>query len=120
MKYLWVLLVFTATLSAQFRMLDWEQDKWNSTNGHFSKYDKVEHCIGSAGLTFSLIHLIGEKKGVNYSLLAGFLWEVKDGFVSWEKYGELGGEGFSSKDFLADILGVFIGWSFYKLYQWIF
>ena len=38
----------------------------------------------------------------------GITWEVKDGYVPWEKIGILGGEGFSKWDLLSDFTGIAI------------
>jgi len=119
MKKLIVLMVLVSFPTfAQFRTLDWNKDKWNSPKGHFLRYDKIEHCIGSAGLTISLTTL-DEKNGWKYTLLAGFLWEVKDGFMPFEKYGHWGGEGFSTKDLIADVIGVAIGYGIFKGGKWL-
>lgn len=34
------------------------------------------------------------------------MWEIKDGFMYWEDMGRWGGDGFSIKDFLADMVGM--------------
>lgn len=91
-----------------FRWLDWDQDKWNSTDGTgiISKYDKIEHAVG-----FGAIALYDWK----IALISSVAWEVKDAFVPYEKYGKLGGDGFSTKDLLADIAGIIV---FYHIKKW--
>jgi len=118
MKRLVILLVFVSfPIFAQFRTLDWKNDKWNSPNGHFIKYDKIEHCLASAGLTISFMAF--DEKNWKYALLSGFLWEVKDSLFPYEKYGQWGGEGFSSKDLIADMAGVAIGYGIYQGGKWL-
>jgi hypothetical protein len=62
---------------------------------------------------------IDHKYGWKYALLAGFLWEVKDGFICWQKYGAIGGDGFSYKDYTADFAGMIIGYFFHQGSEWL-
>lgn len=117
MKKLIILLVFVSfPVFAQFRIAD---DHWDSKQGTVLKHDKLEHFAVSSGLTIGL-QILDKKNGWKYALLSGFLWEIKDGLMPYEKYGEFGGEGFSSKDLIADAVGVFIGYWIYKFGKWFF
>jgi len=49
---------------------------------------------------------MSDKQAIPLLLTAGVLWEVKDGFVPYEKYGFWGGEGFSAKDVVAGAVGI--------------
>jgi hypothetical protein len=67
--------------------------------------DKAQHYYGSAMLTATSSKVLGKDVGAVASLVAGFLWEIKDDHV---------GHGFSVRDLVADGLGVLtsrIGWS---------
>ena len=105
MKRWWIIFSIVLLLSANicqagsFRWLDWDKDKWNSQNGSriISKYDKIEHALG-----FGAIALYDWR----VALVASVVWEIKDALVPWEKYGCIGGEGFSNKDLLADCIGI--------------
>ncbi len=109
-------LMFTAfALSEhQVRLLPWERDKWTSTNGgYLSKYDKVEHFAAAAaghtvliGLDQAGIARSTPLRRIKLSLTIITWWEVKDSVVPWERYGSLGGEGFSMKDWIASASGV--------------
>lgn len=86
------------------------KDKWNSKSGTIIKYDKIEHFLCCFVLYFGFVLL---KVDFLYSLyfvfLIGIIWEVKDAFLPWEKFGWYGGDGFSMKDLIADMSGVFLG-----------
>jgi hypothetical protein len=65
------------------------------------------HFVGSAYLASSLEHV--GLKWWQSDLIAvglGLGWEIKDGLVPYEKYGWLGGEGFSFGDLTCNICGV--------------
>ena len=84
---------------AQFRVANWEQDRW-------IRSDKLVHSGGSFVATEFARHLLSPKASVPVMLAAGLLWEIKDGYVPYEKYGFWGGEGFSTKDLIADAAGI--------------
>ena len=112
-KYLALLLLVPVLLSAQFRMADLDKDTWNTKNGNIYRYDKVEHFAASATLTHLAMYA-SEKHGWKGVLALGFLWEVKDGLVGYEKHGKWGGEGFSITDMSANMMGVATGYLFHK------
>lgn len=113
-----LLLIPMFAFGQEFRALGYDTDSFKSTNGTIYRYDKVEHFVGSAVLTHTLMY-ISDEKGWKYALLAGLAWELKDGFVPYEKYGKWGGEGFSPKDLLADASGVLTGYLFHKGWHWL-
>jgi hypothetical protein len=45
------------------------------------------------------------------------LWEVKDGFLPWEEYGWIGGDGFSWRDGVAGSIAAVGG---YAIDKWVF
>ena len=105
MKKIIAFLLFACSLNAGPRVAD---SPFTSMNGHFIKYDKIEHCAGSFLLAHSLTACgIDNKKAAILSLSAGFAWELKDAVMPYEKYGAFGGEGFCWRDLTADAVGVF-------------
>jgi uncharacterized protein YfiM (DUF2279 family) len=46
----------------------------------------------------------------------GLLWEIKDAIVPYEKHGWWGGEGFSWKDLVANVIGIGLGLALYDLF----
>ncbi|MDI6883518.1 MAG: hypothetical protein QMC93_03660 [Patescibacteria group bacterium] len=96
-----LLLLLASPVQGQWRTLNWQADKWNSQNGLVIKYDKLEH-----GLLFGGITLLSEKNGWKWALILGTLNEIKDALFPYEKYGKYGGEGWSHKDMLANIIGI--------------
>lgn len=91
----------------------WAHSKWNSMSGAVLIYDKLEHFLGSAILTFGLyylstllyLHDMGAWQAAVSAVIFGFSWEIKDSFFPWEKFGAWGGDGFDWKDLAADIAG---------------
>jgi len=69
--------------------------------------DKGFHCFGSSYL-YLLICAINLPFPILITSLLGLFWEIKDGFLPSSKYGFIGGDGFSYKDFIADLTGIFL------------
>jgi hypothetical protein len=65
------------------------------------------HAVGSYALC-STFDQLGMKwwKGDLITFSLGVLFEVKDGYMPYEKYGWAGGEGFSKKDLLCNATGI--------------
>lgn len=98
----------------EVRFMSLHTDKWGSRNGaYFSRYDKIEHFgLAAAGHSFligldrsNLVRSTAFRR-IKLSLLLITWWEVKDSVVPSERYGSIGGEGFSSKDWLAGVAAV--------------
>ena len=101
-----VFLLISQSLFSQTWRWD-EHDKWNSQNGMFLKSDKIEHALGSSFLYESLLLITKSKReSFVWSVTLGVLWEVKDAYFPYEKYGKYGGEGFSWKDVGANVTGI--------------
>jgi len=65
------------------------------------------HGVGSAYLTSSFEYLgVAWWKADLLTLGLGLTWEIKDGFLPYEQYGWIGGEGFSKNDLLCNLAGV--------------
>ncbi|MDD2869651.1 hypothetical protein [Neomegalonema sp.] len=82
---------------------------WASKNGTLLVYDKIEHFLCG----FILFVILWCKWDTIPALLGvifvGFMWEIKDGFMPWEKYGFWGGEGFCWKDLVSTVAGALLG-----------
>lgn len=87
---------------------------WPGKEVHTSWFD---HGVGSAAL-YEFLYFnrnMSPTKASIYVLVAGALWEVKDGLVPYELWGKLGGEGVSYQDFIRDASGVAVARVFNKL-----
>lgn len=124
-QVLWIILVFLAIVFIRQRTtgpFEWASDDWDSTETgslewlvkfkwvySILKYDKAQHFLGGTLLGFIFNdeeHLFFPQERAT---ILNFLWEFKDGCVSWKIMGSIGGDGFSVKDFTATQLGIFIG-----------
>ncbi len=90
----------------KYRWVSWNRDRWLSRQGSILPYDKAEHAIASAILTLIAIIFMPLAMACLLVLFIGSLWEWKDAYMPYEKYGWFGGEGFSWKDLIADGIGV--------------
>jgi len=72
--------------------------------------DKVEHAVGSGLLFLALMFITRLNCFDAYmvTIILGMLWEIKDGFVPYERYGWIGGDGCSVNDLTYDIIGAVI------------
>lgn len=85
--------------------------------GSESHYAWTDHSLGSFGLYqyFRYNRKNSKWKAFERTLALGILWEIKDGFVPYEKYGKIGGEGFSKKDVIRDLTGICsaVAWNYF-------
>ena len=84
----------------------WAKDSWRTKQGLIIKFDKIEHFLSWFVIYAVANAFLSGLYAAIIAMLTGFLWEVKDAFVPWETYGFWGGDGFSWRDFAADILGI--------------
>ena len=78
----------------------WSQDGWWGS-------DKMAHRVGSHWLGMEYQSWINNKwLAAGLALSSGVVWEIKDGYVNWQDFGAIGGDGFSYKDIVADAIGV--------------
>lgn len=87
-------------------------DSWTSQSGTVFKYDKLEHFTGSFILETAIHYKFKTQYSKEIALGLGVAWELKDAFLPYEKYGWIGGEGFSFYDLGADALGVVSSYCF--------
>jgi hypothetical protein len=57
------------------------------------------HFAGSGGLYWAISnHTSTPERALLYSTMMIWLWELKDGYLKWEDFGHIGGDGFSWRD----------------------
>jgi len=96
-----MLLFIPMSLFAKFRISDQKiLDNPDASALHLVGSAYLANSLGSIGLKWYQADLLTFGLGISY--------EVKDGFVPYEKYGVLGGEGFSKNDVLCDLTGVVV------------
>lgn len=117
LKIVILLLVFTLAgfpIIFRAKYKPWSLDKWDSTSGTILKYDKLEHLILAAILFwFWNVMPIASWCAIVITLWIGFVWEVKDGIKAYNPAGDI--EGFSWKDFIANAVGIFLGYYIYRI-----
>lgn len=105
MKKLLIIGLLAGTLFTQ------EVGQWRISNQKFMDAPKqnIQH-LGTGLISFTLDNTTNLKwwQSDLIALSAGVAWEVKDGFIPYEKYGYWGGEGFSWMDVGTDITGIII------------
>ncbi len=74
-----------------------------------------EHFAASGGLYWAISnHTESRESALMHTLPLIWLWEIKDGFLPWEEYGWIGGDGFSWRDGLAGSIAVAGSYAFDK------
>jgi len=75
------------------------------------------HFAASGGLYWAISnHTQTEESALLHTLPVIWLWEVKDGYLPWEKYGWIGGDGFSWRDGMAGSIAAI---SSYAIDKWV-
>jgi hypothetical protein len=73
------------------------------------------HFAASGGLYWAISnHTESRESALLHTLPLIWLWEVKDGFLPWEEYGWIGGDGFSWRDGLAGSIAAAGSYAFDK------
>ena len=93
----------------------WARDGWTTRQGllRFSGgYDKIEHAL-FFGAMYAVLRLVGMNTAGAWlwSSFAALLNEVKDALMPWERFGWIGGDGFSWRDFVASVGGILLCWA---------
>ena len=93
----------------------WAHDSWNSQQGTIINYDKIEHALrGLAIIVVAMV--IGLQAPIIFVTAFALLWEIKDGYMDYKRWGWWGGEGFSWRDLCADIIGACFAYGLIALY----
>lgn len=83
--------------------------KWRWAHDSWFTNDKGFHCFGTSYLFLALLKFLPLSHVLFSVFFLGLLWEIKDAIFPYERFGFLGGDGFSYKDLTADIIGIFFG-----------
>jgi hypothetical protein len=96
-----------------FRMAD--DGPFTVGNLFTNRHSWWEHFAASGGLYWAISnHTESRESALLHTLPLIWLWEVKDGFLPWEEYGWIGGDGFSWRDGMAGSLAVMGSYAFDK------
>ena len=102
--------------SGGFRMAD--DGPFTIDNLFNNRHSWWVHFAASGGLYWAISnHTATEESALLHTLPVIWLWEVKDGFLPWEEYGWIGGDGFSWRDGVA---GSIAAVSSYAIDKWVF
>lgn len=87
-KILIILLVMALCMPAIGQSFRISKSSWLSKSGTVIKYDKAEHFAVSA-LIYLSMRIIGASRieAALGTCSLGLVWEIKDGFMPWEKWG---------------------------------
>ena len=93
-----LLMVITIGYPHEWR---WADDSMEMT------FDKEAHLAGSFGLYYMFKYKgFSDWESVLYTVTLGLTKETFDALIPWEKYGKIGGDGFSKYDLYYDIAGI--------------
>jgi len=96
-----------------FRMAD--DGPFTIGNLFTNRHSWWEHFAASGGLYWAISnHTESRESALLHTLPLIWLWEVKDGFLPWEKYGWIGGDGFSWRDGMAGSIAAIGSYAFDK------
>ena len=102
-------MVITIGYPQQWR---WANDSMEMT------FDKEAHLAASFGLYYMFKHKgFSDKESMVYTTTLGLTKETIDALLPYEKYGRMGGDGFSKNDLVYDLLGIGTGYIVDKLWK---
>ena len=91
--------------------------RWADDTSEFTM-DKEAHLVGSFGLYYLFRHKeFNETQSILYSVSLGILKETSDALLPYEKYGRIGGDGFSKYDLYYNIAGIGLAYALDKLWK---
>ena len=91
--------------------------RWANDDMEFTM-DKEAHLVGSFGLYYLFRHKeFNETQSILYSVSLGILKETSDALLPYEKYGRIGGDGFSKYDLYYNIAGIGLAYALDKLWK---
>ena len=112
MKNLLVLIIISIGYSQELGEWRWANDTIELT------HDKEAHLVGSFGLYYLFRHKeFNKTQSILYSLGIGLLKETSDALLPYEKYGRIGGDGFSKYDLYYNIAGIGLAYALDKLWK---
>ena len=104
-----LVMVITIGYPQQWR---WANDSMEMT------FDKEAHLAGSFGLYYMFKYKgCSDKEAMVYTTALGLTKETIDALFPWEKYGRIGGDGFSKNDLAYDLLGIGIAYVIDKTWE---
>ena len=104
-----LLMVITIGYPRQWR---WANDSMEMT------FDKEAHLAGSFGLYYMFKYKgFSDKEVLLYTFVLGLLKEVIDANLPYEKYGRIGGDGFSKYDLVYNTIGIGLAFSLDRLWK---
>ena len=102
-------MVITIGYPRQWR---WADDSMEMT------FDKEAHLTGSFGLYYLFKYKgFSDKESIVYTTALGLTKETIDALIPYEKYGRIGGDGFSRNDLVYDLLGIGIAYTIDKTWE---
>ena len=91
--------------------------RWANDTSEFTM-DKEAHLVGSFGLYYLFRHKeFNETQSILYSVSLGILKETSDALLPYEKFGRIGGDGFSKYDLYYNIAGIGLAYALDKLWK---
>ena len=102
-------MVITIGYPQQWR---WANDSMEMT------FDKEAHFAASFGLYYMFKYKgFSDKKSIVYTTALGLTKETIDALLPYEKYGRMGGDGFSKNDLVYNLLGIGIAYAIDKTWE---
>ena len=102
-------MVITIGYPQQWR---WANDSMKMT------FDKEAHIAASFGLYYMFKYKgFSDKESIVYTTALGLTKETIDALIPYEKYGRIGGDGFSKYDLTYDLLGIGIAYTIDKMWE---
>ena len=102
-------MVITIGYPQQWR---WADDSMEMT------FDKEAHLTSSFGLYYMFKYKgFSDKESIVYTTVLGLTKETIDALLPYEKYGRMGGDGFSKYDLYYNIAGIGLAYALDKLWK---
>jgi hypothetical protein len=107
-----MVLLMVITIGYPRQQWRWANDSMEMT------FDKEAHLAGSFGLYYMFKYKgFSDKEVLLYTFGLGLLKEVIDANLPYEKYGRIGGDGFSKYDLAYNTIGIGLAFSLDRLWK---
>ena len=94
-----------------------QQWRWANDSMEMT-FDKEAHLASSFGLYYMFKYKgFSDKESIVYTAALGLTKETIDALFPWEKYGRIGGDGFSKNDLTYNLLGIGIAYVIDKTWE---